>query len=840
MRHLSLNGGWNLKHKDRKYSVPAKVPGVVHMDLLRAGRIPDPFDRDNEAGLQWIGDSEWTFERVFDCPPSLLKEQVILLKCHGLDTIATVSLNAKILGKTDNMFRTWEFDVKKVLKPGLNRISVKFASVMSYIREQLKNRKITTTKCIEHEPEGRSFVRKEQCNFGWDWGPVLVTAGIWKDIELVGFTGARILDTRIVQTHSRDSVELEIGSGIQAAQGKGYSIEATVLRNGKVLSRKKSDGLQPGRTQGQKADCFEFRAKTVLTVKNPELWWPNDMGSQPLYEVKVRLLDPNGKEIDADEKKIGLRSLELVRKKDRWGQSFHFSVNGKAFFAKGANWIPADAFATEATPERLKTLLQSAKDGHMNMLRIWGGGIFESDAFYDLCDEMGLFIWHDFMFACASYPADLPGFMDSVRHETEDQVRRLRHHPSIALWCGNNELEGWIVRYNTKITDWPLMPPKVYSKLFDEMIPGICKRLDPLTPYWPSSPHTPVGDRDDSSNERSGDAHLWGVWHHVKPFEWYRECNHRFVSEFGFQSFPEPKTIASFAKGEETNMTHPIMEFHQRGNHGNPNIMHYMLSWFRMPKGNESMVWMSQIQHGLSVKFAVEHWRRIMPRCMGALYWQINDTWPAVSWASIDYFGRWKSLHYMAKRFFAPLMVSGLELPEKKKVEVHVSSDLLKDMNAVVNVKVTDTLGKPILSFNRKIKVPERKSFKAFEIDLSDRWEHKGRDLMIWLELRTGGKIVSDNLVTFYRPKKMEVVDPKLSFKIRKTGGGSFSIVCSSRRPAFWAFLSTKTLDGVFSDNYFCLPGGKTVEIGLKLNKPVPLSRLRKDLEFRSLFDLYE
>jgi beta-mannosidase len=698
---------------------------------------------------------------------------------------------------------------------------------MAYIGEQLKHRKIMTTKCIGHEPPGRSFVRKEQCNFGWDWGPVLVTAGIWKDIGLTGFSAARLLDTRIIQAHSKNSVDLKIETNVQIVSGKGFSAEVSVVRKGKVLSKNRS-AVSSG------------KARNVLTVKNPELWWPNDMGGQPLYEIRVRLLDASGRALDCDSKKIGLRTLELVRKKDRWGQSFHFSVNGTSFFAKGANWIPADAFSTEVTPERLRILLQAAKDGHMNFLRVWGGGIYESDAYYDLCDEMGIFIWHDFMFACAAYPTDIPGFMDSVRHEAEDQIRRLRHHPSIALWCGNNELEGWIVKFNTDVTSWPLMPPRYYSRLFDEMLPAICKRLDPLTPYWPSSPHTPVGDRDDSSNVRSGDAHLWGVWHGAKPFEWYRECFHRFVSEFGFQSFPEPKTIASFARGEETNMTHPIMEFHQRGNRGNPNIMHSMLSWFRMPKGNDAMVWMSQIQHGLAVKFAVEHWRRIMPRCMGALYWQINDTWPAVSWASIDYFGRWKALHYMAKQFFAPLLISGLELPEKKKIEVHVSSDMLKDVSATASVKVTDMTGKTLESFSRKLSVPERKSFKAFDIDLQDHWEHKGRNLLIWLELRVAGRIVSDNMVTFYRPKTMEVVDPGLSFKIRRSGKKTYSVACSSRRPALWAFLGLKTLEGRFSENFFCLPGRKTVKVELRFEKPVSPARVRKDLIYRSLFDLYE
>jgi beta-mannosidase len=287
-------------------------------------------------------------------------------------------------------------------------------------------------------------------------------------------------------------------------------------------------------------------------------------------------------------------------------------------------------------------------------------------------------------------------------------------------------------------------------------------------------------------------------------------------------------------------MTHPVMEFHQRGFRGNPNIMQYMLSWFRMPRGNEAMIWMSQIQHGLAVKFAVEHWRRIMPQCMGALYWQINDTWPAVSWASIDYFGRWKSLHYMAKRFFAPLMISGLELPEKRRIEVHVSSDMLKDVDATVTVKVTDTTGRSLESFGRKIVVPERKSFKALEIDLTDHWEHKGRNLLVWLELRLGTRIVSDNLVTFYRPKTMEVADPGLSYKLSRLGPGTFKVTCSSRRPALWAFLGLKTLEGSFSDNFFCLPGKRAVAITLTFDKPVPAEKVRKDLVYRSLFDLYE
>jgi beta-mannosidase len=418
------------------------------------------------------------------------------------------------------------------------------------------------------------------------------------------------------QDHSRrNAVTLIATAEAQVVRRAGLLALVSVLHKGKVVAR----SLVP--VAGR-------RAEARLKIRKPELWWPNGLGAQPLYEVRVLLLDRRGEPLHTVARRIGLRTLRLVRRRDRIGETFFFECNGVPFFAKGANWIPADVFAARVTPFRLHTLVQEAAAAHMNMLRAWGGGIYEEDSFFDACDEFGICVWQDFMFACAAYPAFDKAFMKNVKAEAEDNVRRLRHHPSLALWCGNNEIEMGLARekWTESSMSW-----KDYSKLFDKLLPEVVKRLDPDGNYWPSSPHSPHGERKDHKSPRWGDAHLWDVWHGRKPFEWYRDQKHRFISEFGFQSFPEPKMVRSYTIPADRNVTSFVMEHHQRNAVGNALIMTYMLDWFRLPKDFDTTLWLSQILQGMAMKYALEGWRRNMPVTMGALYWQLNDCWPAGS-----------------------------------------------------------------------------------------------------------------------------------------------------------------------------------------------------------------
>jgi len=819
MKTKSLSGLWMLTESGKSAGIEANVPGDVYMDLLRTGIIPDPYYRDNENRVQWVGETGWTYSREFRISPSFLSQDRILLRCGGLDTLATVSLNGDTIAKTDNMFRQWEFDVKDKLVKGSNRIEVSFDSAAAYSRKMMEQRRLPQWD----QPMGNAYLRKEPCNFGWDWGPRLVTAGIWRDIGLVAYDTARIDDVHILQQHRRNAVVLKIDATVETARPSKLLIRAAVGHRGQVVTAEKV-------VKGN-------RARLPVTIENPALWWPNGMGKQPLYTVKVELLDAEGNRLDVQRRRIGLRTLRLDRHKDRWGESFQFKINGVPFFAKGANWIPADAVLSHMTRDRYRQLIDDCVASNMNMLRVWGGGVYEDDAFYQFCDEKGICIWQDFMFACAAYPAFDPAFLKNVRAEAEDNVRRLRHHPCIALWCGNNEMEAGLVgdEWSETTMSW-----KDYSKLFDKLLPEVVSELDPQTDYWPSSPHTPVGDRMKSYLPTSGDAHLWGVWHGQRPFEWFRNCRHRFNSEFGFQSFPEPKTVHSYTTEADRNVTTHIMEHHQRSGIGNTTIMRYMLDWFRLPTAFDMTLWLSQILQGMAIKYACEHWRRSMPRGMGTLYWQLNDCWPVASWASIDAFGRWKALHYMARAFYAPILVSGLEDTESGTVQIHVTSDLMESKRGQMAWTLTDVLGEVIDRGSRQVEIAPRKSKRIETLRFKKIIEERGiRDLILWIDLTVGRKRVSTNLVTFARPKHLELQAPGITPRVRKMRNGSYRVSLSAKKPALWTWLELDGMDAQFSNNFFHLRPGDPAEIAVQPADSLNLKELRSRLIVRSLIDTY-
>ena len=559
--------------------------------------------------------------------------------------------------------------------------------------------------------------------------------------------------------------------------------------------------------------------------------------------------------LDTDTKRIGLRTLKLKRKNDKWGQSFVFVVNNIPFFAKGANWIPADTFTSRLDYDRYVSLLESAVDANMNMLRVWGGGIYENEMFYDLCDELGICIWQDFMFACSTYPTYDGAFIKNVEVEFADNIRRLRHHACIALWCGNNELEMGLVAkdWGTSKMSWA-----DYGILFDKLLPKLVKKLDPQRDYTPCSPHSPTGDRENFNNPDCGDAHTWEVWHGRLPFEWFRTSNHRFYSEFGFQSFPEPKTVKEFTMPKDRNITSPVMEHHQRSRIGNTVIMQYMLDWFRVPKNFEMTLWLSQILHGMGMKYAVEHFRHNMPRTMGALYWQINDCWPVASWASIDSSCRWKALHYFARRFYSPLLVSAEEYtPEQHndhstaylytdqkhpfgQVEVFVTSDLLRTTNTKLTWTLTNLEGKQIATDTTCVKALPGKSKKVFTLDVSEPLELLGKEnALLWLDLSLKGESVSDNLVTFVKPKHLELLDPKISSRVKTISEEAFLVTLKSRKPAMWAWIELAGIDAMLSDNFVNLQPGKPAQILVFPEKDIKKEQFVKKLRIRSLVDTY-
>jgi beta-mannosidase len=799
MDSLPLNGRWQTRqaaHPNAEW-LPATVPGVIHTDLLAAGAIPDPFYRDNEKQVLWVGEADWLYRRQFDAPADFLRHDHVVLRCAGLDTLATIWLNGQEIGRADNMFHAWEFNARPFLRPGENEIEIRFDSALRYGQARLAERYIHSWSTEDHKLPGGNYVRKAQCHFGWDWGPQLVTCGIWRDIELLAWDSARLVDLHIRQDHRQPGT---VGLAVRA------TLEGKTAVSRQLHIRLSLDGELVAAAEGE---IVGEMAVFHLPIANPQLWWPNGLGKQPLYLIDVEVRGENGRFLDRWQQRIGLRTLELVRQKDQWGESFHFACNGVPFFAKGANWIPADSFITRLTDERYADLLGAAAAAHMNMLRVWGGGIYEQPILYDLCDELGICVWQDFMFGCATYPTFDDAFMANVLGEAAMVVRQLRHHACLALWCGNNELEQGLVQdsWNPWAMSWA-----DYGKLFDDQLPKLVAKLDPDTAYWPSSPHTPYDDRRDWNDPRWGDAHIWDVWHGMKPFEFYYTCFHRFNSEFGFQSFPEPQMVRRFALPEEENITSYVMEYHQRSPSGNSKIMHYLLEWFRLPTSFDMTLWLSQILQGMAVKHAVEHWRRTMPRGMGTLYWQLNDCWPGPSWSSLDYDGRWKALHYLARHFYAPLLLSAVPDGEAGAVAVYVTNDHLQQLAGEVRWLATTAQGEMVAEGRETAVILPNQNTPIAELDLQPYLaRHSPRDLLVWLELWVDGAIIAENLALFARPKHLALTEPEIVVVVEGGENGRCHLTFTTAKPALWVWLELP--DGCqLSDNFFHLrPGSPRV-----------------------------
>ncbi len=815
LAQLTLNGAWTLYKQDDPTPIPATVPGCVHTDLLANGLLDDPFYRDNELKQMWIGETDWRYARTFTVAPELLTHERVLLRCHGLDTLATIRVNGVEIGTANNMFRTWEFDVKSALQAGENRIEVAFAAAMTYAC-QMDAEKGEWPGWVEPmRINSGAWIRKEPCNFGWDWGPKMVTSGIWRAIELVTYDTARLTDVLITQQHESGEVALTVQIAAETFGAAPLHAAVQVLKEGAAVTATMPVVLTDG-------------AGTVtLRIPDPHLWWVNGLGEQPLYEVKVGLFDNGDGFIDTWTKRIGLRTLTLERHPDEWGESFYFACNGVPFFAKGANWIPASPYPWEPQYALYQMLISAAADVHMNMLRAWGGGVYEDDAFYALCDEYGIAIWQDFMFACGTYPTTDAEFMANVKAEATDNIKRLRHHPCMALWCGNNEIEqgmggsGWQAKLS-----WD-----DYGLLWDKLLPELVAELAPQTAYWPGSPHTPIGDRNDHMDPTAGDTHLWGVWHGKQPFEWYHTRPDRFVSEFGFQSFPEPATVYEYTLPQDRNITSYVMEHHQRSGIGNSTIIHYLLDWFRLSTSFDGTLWLSQILQGMAMKYAVEGWRRNMPRSMGALYWQLNDMWPAPSWSSLDWKGNWKALHYMARRFFAPLLITGVEDEVGGTVHIHATNDQRVEGVGEAEYVLTTAHGEVLEHSTFPVRVTAGTTAVVGSVDVR-RWldSYSPRDLLMWVSLRVDGAVISEDLVTFCRPKHLELAQPSITLDVHTVSDGEFDVTLTTDAAALYVWL--ELANAKFSDNFVHLRPGAAKTIRVRAQDAA-------DLRVRSLVDTY-
>ena len=834
MKKIPLEGEWTLENRSgkSKFNVPATVPGCVHTDLLDGGLIPDPYYRDNEQKLMWIGEDNWSYKRTFHLHPSELDTKHLILCCEGLDTFAEVIINGASVAKTDNMFRSYEWEVKSQLKEGANEIEIFFTSPLPYGRQCQEEDYKTHTGIGHHRLEGGNWVRKEACNYGWDWGPMCVTAGIWKSIYIAVVETSRIEDMVLEPVIMPDnSAVLKLKVFTTPSAFEFHSIETIIkFEEEKLVS------------QSQKLDETGM-AEFEIPLDQVNRWWPAGMGDQPLYEVSFILSTDEGKAIDCKSRTIGFRDLELVTEFDEWGQSFKFRANGIDFFAKGANWIPADTFTSRIYTADVRDILESAVEANMNCIRVWGGGLYESDDFYQICDELGICVWQDFMFACSAYPLDRPEFMENVLIEAEQNVKRLHHHASLFLWCGNNELE----HIDGFIGDMPgAMRWDHYSKLFDVELKKVVEAHHAIAHYWPASEHSPIGNRTPnkhSSDPRWGDAHLWKVWHGREPFEWYRGSFHRFCSEFGFQAFPHPATLDEVLDEEDRSITSYVMELHQRSPAGNQAIMAYMLDWFRLPVGFENTVWLSQILQALGIKYAVEHWRRNMPRCMGATYWQLNDCWPVASWSSIDSSRRWKALHYEAKRFFAPEMVSIIENVETRKLEIYITSDDATEVPGTVTVTAWHSRTGEELDYQSfDITKPSRGSKLAATCDISINEDiASDRDVIFQVEVKHSGAVISENMATWVRPKHLNLNKPLFQTTVGCDDEERIYVDVASDSPALWAWLDTEGIPDLrWSDNFFHLYPNRKRRIYLHNPVITNLETLAEKLRVRSLWNTYQ
>lgn len=818
---ISLVENWQFREAGKDKWYKATVPGCVHTDLLNNKLIDDPFYRDNEQKLQWIGKTDWEYETTFNIAPEILTRDNTELVFEGLDTYAEVFVNDVSLLNADNMFRTWRVDCKRLLKPGSNVLRIRFRSPIKEVLPIMAKLNYQLPAANDQGEKTSPYTRKAPYQFGWDWGPRFVTSGVWRPVYLETWNTARIDDLHILPKQVT-AVAANLTANVDVIAGS--QTKATII----------VEDLTDRHTVATRAVSLasgKNRVSLDVVIPRPSLWWPNGLGAHPLYSFKARVII-DGKIVDEKTTRTGLRSLELRQQPDEHGKSFSFIVNGVPVFAKGGNWIPADSFPTRISKAKYRQLLQSVRDANMNMLRVWGGGIYEPNDFYEMCDEMGILVWQDFMFGCSLYPGD-QAFLDNVRHEAIDNVKRLRNHPSIAVWVGNNEIEsgwfhwGWKDQLPAKLWD-------DYLKVFYGVLPEVCSSLDPSRTYWPSSPSSKL--EDDPESQKMGDLHYWQVWHAALPFSEYEKQFPRFMSEYGFQSFPQLETVNSYTLPSDHDISSPVMVAHQKHPRGNQLIREYMLRDYPEPKDFESFLYVSQVLQAEGIKIGAEHLRRIMPRNMGSLFWQIDDCWPVASWSSIDYTGRWKALQYYARRFYGDVLVSPHN--ENGKLDVYVVSDRVKPFAAQLKLSLLDFPGNTLWSQQRDIQVGPLSSTVYSTVRIPDLLEGRNAGQVFLLtELVSDGKVISSNEYFFIPYKDLALARPDINTEIATTRAG-FRLTLTTNRLARAVYLST-THSGFFVDNYFDLIPGHPITVEFRSGTRIPLAEFKKQLKVRSLADSF-
>ena len=783
MLHQSLNGNWKMREVTDKHWLETAIPGSVMSTLLDHQLIGDPHWRLNEYEARELFRKDYEFQREFILSEELYEKDHIELVCYGLDTLAEIYVNDILLAKTNNMHRTWRLNCKSLLNLGENQIRVVFRAPITYIENYQAEEHKQITNVVTGAMKGNQYIRKAHCMFGWDWGAQVPDAGIWRDIELIGFCEGRIEDVEITQHHLQDKVALELTSELEV-----YSKDEILIEYMLTSPVNETKAYQQVVTGG--------KISYTVDVEDPQLWWPYGYGEQPLYLLTVALKQ-QGELLDRKEFTLGLRTLTISQEKDQWGTEFAFKINGVKIFAKGADYIPEDLVYSRITKDRIEYLIQSCVRANYNCLRVWGGGYYPSDTFFDLCDRYGLIVWQDLMYACNIYDLTKE-FEENIIEETKDNVRRIRHHASLGLWCGNNELEtAWVYWPDFKSHSPQLRAD--YIKQFEYVLPKAVEETDNQTFFWPSSPSS-AGSFDDPNDENRGDTHYWAVWHGLKPFEDYRNYFFRFCSEFGFQSFPSIKTVNSFTEETDRNIFSKVMESHQKNGSANGLLLFYVSKNFLYPRDFSSLLYVTQILQGVAIKFGVEHWRRNRGRCMGALYWQLNDDWPVASWSSIDYFGRWKALHYMAKNFFAP--VAGNLARTENTIEAHCQNERLTDKKCTVTLKLRNMDFTVLQSDYFELTVPALSAAKVAEIDYSSLV--MGIENQVYVEaVFTDEDGYSSTEVEIFVPfKHISLSQPGITWEVTEEEE-LYLIALKAESLACFVELDFEENDAIFSDNYF-------------------------------------
>lgn len=829
MTRVDLSGEWTLQNRDRGIEIPAHLPGDNFSALFEAGIIPDPYLGDNELSCRWVGESEWTFSRTFTVSDDLLTGRNLYLHIESLDTCAEILMNGKSAGSSSNMFTRFRQTVTQLLHPGENTIEI----VITPAETEARRRAANLTYPIPHtefpvQSPGRNLIRKTQCHSGWDWGPCLMVSGMYGEIYLEAVPRFRI---DYLHAAPRPAGEEWIVDG---------TLELYSYIEGEIPVSISIPDL-PGQVESDKTFPISPGANRLdlsVTAPNPELWWPIGYGNQPLYTLRV-VADGTVQEL-----RIGFRTIDVLTGEDEHGRSMVFRVNGRNIFCKGANWIPVEALPSRESEMKLSRLLSDAAFANMNMLRVWGGGRYESDRFYDICDEKGILIWQDFMFSCACYPSDA-GFLEEVEEEVRHQVKRLKTHPSLALWCGNNECLGALTWYEVsrKNRDRYLVD---YDRLYHGVVEKNVRSLDPGRKFWSSSPSGGPADYSDCwHDDTRGDMHYWSVWHEGKPFESYYDVIPRFCSEFGFQSFPSMETLRSFAHTDQMNLTSPIMEHHQRHPRGNTIIIETLSRYFRFPEKLEHFIYLSQVQHAMAMKTAVEFWRSRRPICMGALYWQLNDLWPSISWSSIEYSGKWKLLHYAAKRFFDPVHITAFF--HEGNLEIWGLNDLETQLEGELSISYIGFDGEIISTETRGCNIPAEASALWHTLPRDECPVGKNQGVLRVKFISRGYERENDLFPASPKRCFPEVPDIKV---VTGLVNAEVTLTLETDKPAFFVTFDQGSIAGLFSDNCFSLyPGEKktvtftwreTDQAGKSAaNREDTLKKLENDLRLYHLRDTY-